>query len=151
MIAAAEIIDQAHEDGVKLLLLDTGGVKAIGKENVVKRWLPAMRDNKPAIVQELTKRRRDTLRLAREFMKYDGLSDEDSMALAAVSVQPRPAEEWLAMIAELDLLIDDYSRLSRLSAEAVTRIMEARLKQAVSSIPATLKWFRREVDQIRCS
>lgn len=148
MTTAAEIIAQAQEDGVKLQLLDTGSIKAIGKAHVVDYWLPIIRHNKPAVIQELAKRRSGTLSLTQEFMKNDGLSDKDAMALAAVSVQPRPTEEWLTMIAELDLLIDKYCTLSGLSAEAIARIMEARLKQPLLSIPVSLEWFCREVNKM---
>jgi hypothetical protein len=83
--------------------------------------------------------------LVREFMEVDGLSLEEAQALAAVSVAPRPATEWLAMIAELDTLIAAYCEAFKLSDEAHTHIADVRNRQSLMTIPHTLDWFRREL------
>lgn len=81
--------------------------------------------------------------MVREFMEIDGLSLEEAQALAAVSIPPRPSAEWLAMIAELDQLIDRYCAAAHLSQEAAARLKAARNTQAIASIPESLAWFRR--------
>ncbi len=83
----AAIIKDATADGVNLALSPTGTIKATGEQAAVNRWLPIIRDNKPAIVA--------TLRAANEpvdpeaieeraaIMEYDGgLSREEAEALA---------------------------------------------------------------------
>lgn len=81
--------------------------------------------------------------MVHEFMAIDGLSLEEARALAAVSIPPRPAAEWLTMIAELDQLIDRYCAAAHLSQEAAARIKAARDTQALASIPESVAWFRR--------
>ena len=81
--------------------------------------------------------------MVREFMEIDGLSLEEARALAAVSIPPRPPAELLAMIAELDQLIDRYCAAAHLSQEAAARLKAARNTQAIASIPESLAWFRR--------
>ena len=49
----ATIIKQAQADGVKLALSPSGSIKAVGNEQAVARWLPAIREHKPAIVTAL--------------------------------------------------------------------------------------------------
>jgi hypothetical protein len=84
--------------------------------------------------------------LVRDFMDEDGLTLAEAQALAAVSVQPRPAGEWLAMIAELDALIGNYCAAEvGMTDKARAAIRAARLTQSVASIPASLEWFRQEV------
>lgn len=86
--------------------------------------------------------------LVREFMEVDGLSLEEAQALAAVSVVPRPPAEWLALIQELDALIDRYCQACRLSDDARDRIREVRKHQSLASIPLAVDWFRRELGQL---
>lgn len=83
--------------------------------------------------------------LVREFMEVDGLSCEEAQALAAVSVTPRSPATWLALIAELNRLIDRYCQACRLSEEARGRILKIRKGQSLSLIPATVEWFKREL------
>jgi hypothetical protein len=79
-------------------------------------------------------------------MELDGLSQEEAEALALVSVAPRPLAEWLALIQELDNLIDLYCQTCRLSDDARDRIREVRQKQSLASIPPAVDWFRREME-----
>jgi hypothetical protein len=83
--------------------------------------------------------------LVREFMAVDGLSLTEAQALAAVSVQPRAPEEWLALIAELDALIERYCLAAGVTDEGKAEILAARCAQSLASIPDTLEWFRREL------
>jgi hypothetical protein len=83
--------------------------------------------------------------LVREFMEVDGLSLTEAQALAAVSVQPRAPEEWLALIAELDALIERYCAAVEVTDEARAVILAAKCAQSLASIPSTLEWFRREL------
>lgn len=82
--------------------------------------------------------------LVRDFME-DGLTREEAEALAAISVQQRPPDEWLALIAELDALIVRYCLAT---GETKTAIQSARCGQSLASIPESLAWFRREVARI---
>ncbi|MES2934830.1 MAG: hypothetical protein V4805_15230 [Pseudomonadota bacterium] len=85
--------------------------------------------------------------LVREFMEIDGLTFEDANAMAAISVQPRPTAEWLAMIGELDALIARYCAAFYLSGAASDQIIAIRNRQSPASIPAALTWFKQELDQ----
>jgi len=49
----AAIIKEAMADGVSLALSTTGTIKAGGKQDAVNRWLPVIRENKPAILAVL--------------------------------------------------------------------------------------------------
>lgn len=90
----------------------------------------------------------DAYDLVREFMKIDCLSRQDAEALAAISVQPRPASKWLALIAELDSLIERYCTAYKASAASKATFMRTRRRQSLASIPVSLEWFRREVAAI---
>jgi hypothetical protein len=83
--------------------------------------------------------------LVREFMEVDGMTLEEAQALAAVAVQPRPPAEWLALIAELDAMIDRYCTAVGVSDGGRSGIMAARCTQSLASIPESLAWFRREL------
>jgi len=87
--------------------------------------------------------------LIREFMEVDGLSIEEAQAMAAISIPVRPASEWLAMIAELDALIEQYCGACRLSGEIQARVLAVRNKQSLASIPGSLAWFKRELSNGR--
>ena len=79
-----------------------------------------------------------------EFIEVDGMSLEDATALAALCPEPRPAADWLAMIAELDQLIASACKRGGLDDAARDRIMAGRKCQPLATIPATLQWFRNE-------
>lgn len=49
----AALIEQAAADGVRLALTPAGNVKATGDAAAVARWLPAIREHKPALVAAL--------------------------------------------------------------------------------------------------
>lgn len=85
--------------------------------------------------------------LVQDSMEVDGLSQEETQALAAVSVAPRPPAEWMSLIQELDSMIDRYCQVCRLSDDARDRIREIRQKQSLESIPLAVDWFRRELGQ----
>lgn len=53
----------------------------------------------------------------------------------------RPAADWLAMLAELNTLIDLYCMQEMLSAEARGRILDACRHQSLASIPASIQFF----------
>lgn len=48
------IIQRANSDGVNLRLSTNGSIKATGDGTAVARWLPAIREHKAAIIEELT-------------------------------------------------------------------------------------------------
>jgi hypothetical protein len=82
--------------------------------------------------------------LVRKFME-DGLTLGDAQALATVSVPSRPADEWLALTAELEVMIGCYCAQTRLTSEAKAAILMASCRQSLASIPASLEWFQREL------
>jgi len=87
--------------------------------------------------------------LVLEFIEVDGLTLDEAQAMAAISVQPRPAAEWLAMIAELDDLIRIYfAAAADLTGEGKAAILSTRCGQSLASIPETLASSRREVARI---
>ena len=49
----ATIIQQAQEEGVMLALSPSGGIKAVGNEQAVTRWLPVIRQHKAELLDEL--------------------------------------------------------------------------------------------------
>ena len=56
----AEMIDHVAADGVILALSQTGKIKATGDQSAVDKWLPMIRNYKPAIVCELLREIRRT-------------------------------------------------------------------------------------------
>jgi len=50
---AERILEQARADGVTLILSPAGTLKATGKQEVVQRWLPVLREHKPGILAAL--------------------------------------------------------------------------------------------------
>jgi len=80
-----------------------------------------------------------------EFMEIDGLSLEEARALAAVSIPPRPAAEWLAMIDELHRLITRYAEVYRLADDATARIIGSAKRQPASTIPASIEFFQQSI------
>lgn len=89
----------------------------------------------------------DKVDLVREFMEVDGFSLTDAQSLAAVSIKPRSVSEWLALIAELDALIERYCIAVAINNVGKAAIMAIRRSQSLASIPESLAWFRNE---LRC-
>src|SRR5665647_695317 len=52
-MSPAEIIEQATAEGVILALSPRGTIKATGEQLAIDKWLPAIRDNKAAIITVL--------------------------------------------------------------------------------------------------
>jgi hypothetical protein len=102
-------------------------------------------DLKPASSAEITA----LPALVLEFMEEDGLTLAEAQALAAISVQPSPAAQWLAIIAELDGVIDDYCAVMQLTDSTKTAILAARYRQSPASIAGALEWFRHELQGLR--
>lgn len=55
-MSAIEIMRQALKDGVVIASDGAEGVKVTGDQSMVTKWLPAIRDNKPAILAALSPR-----------------------------------------------------------------------------------------------
>jgi hypothetical protein len=106
---------------------------------------------KPKIRAKVGESESHPIDLVREFMDVNGLTLADAQALAAVAVQPRPAGEWLALIAELDALIERYCAASGLTGAAKAAIFATRCAQSLASIPESLAWFRHEVALLTAS
>ena len=149
MTAAIGIINQALIDGVRLVLSATGSLKAIGNQRLLDRWLPIIRANKQEIVHALSNDVNESMASTMEFAGDDDRLYEDATKQAAFAVPNRSPSEWLGMIAELDRLIREFCALSDLSSDALARIMDTRFKQSLFSIPATLVWFRVEINRLR--
>lgn len=52
-MSAATIIEQAKQDGVILVLSESGSVKVTGDQSAIARWLETIRENKPGIIATL--------------------------------------------------------------------------------------------------
>lgn len=89
--------------------------------------------------------------LVREFMDVDGLTLAEAQALLTVSVQPQTPEKWLALITELDDLIERYCALTGTTGEAKGAILGARRAQSAASIPDSLEWFQRELSDLEAA
>lgn len=83
--------------------------------------------------------------LVQEFMEVDGYTLSEAQELAKVAVQPRSTEAWMALTAELDVLIDHYCTVIGTTDEERVAINAARYRQSLASIPATIAWFRAEL------
>jgi hypothetical protein len=57
-MSPATIIKEALADGVKLVLTNSGRIKASGDQSVVNRWLPAIQESKAEISAELQRQDR---------------------------------------------------------------------------------------------
>ncbi|KIF81275.1 hypothetical protein [Noviherbaspirillum autotrophicum] len=119
------LIDECRKSGVALLL-DGCALKLRGEPHVVAEVATKLRPHKAELLQYF---REHACNDATELNGADG----------------RPASEWLAMIKELDALIDEFCNRFRLSDEQHQRILEMRYRQSLASIPGTLEWFRREL------
>jgi len=136
------LIDECLQSGVAIHLID-GALKLKGAPDAVKLAANRLRPFKTDLLEYLIDQTANNAKdLVREFMEVDGMNEADAKALAAVSIQPRPAGEWLALIAELDELISRYCIAYRVSDEWQAAILAARSGQSLASIPATLEWFR---------
>lgn len=136
------LLEECSTAGVSVHVIN-GVLKLRGAADVVQAVADRVRPHKETLLAHLSATA--PVGLVAEFMEIDGMSRKDAEALAAVSVQPRAASEWLTMIAELDRLIECYCDGRRLTREARLHIMAARTKQSLASIPAALEWFRREL------
>lgn len=63
-MTAEEILERATVEGVSVALSSTGTVTVTGDQAAVDRWLPALREHKPNILNELHRERRRTEVLA---------------------------------------------------------------------------------------
>jgi hypothetical protein len=141
------LIDQCELSGV-VMRLEDGAIKLRGAPDAVKSAADRLRPHKAALLEYLRRQHADnyqTRDMVAEFMEVDGLSLEEAQAMAAISVVPRPAAEWIAMIGKLDGLINRYCEAYRLSADAKDRINKIRQGQSLASIPAALEWFSHEL------
>src|SRR5450830_382789 len=100
----AEILEDCQRQGVKVFLSD-GNLSARGLPDAVERVKSMLKQHKADIVRYLA----ETVApvdLIKEFMEMDGLTLEEAQSMAAISIKPRPAHEWLALIVELDAMIE---------------------------------------------
>lgn len=49
-LTCAECVRRCRRDGVRLFLTQTGTVKMRGEQSVIDRWLPVIREHKPAVI-----------------------------------------------------------------------------------------------------
>jgi hypothetical protein len=57
-MTAEEILERATVEGVSVALSSNGAVKITGDQAAVDKWLPAIREHKPNILNELHRERR---------------------------------------------------------------------------------------------
>lgn len=87
--------------------------------------------------------------LVHEFMTEDGYTLVEAQELAKVAVQPRSTDAWMALTAELDVLIDRYCTVIGTTDQEMAAIKAARFRQSLASIPATIAWFRAELAMLK--
>jgi len=104
---------------------------------------------RPTAAENNSQKQQTDADLIREFMDVDGLTLEEAQAMAAISIKPRPAAEWLALIAELDRAIESYCMAVGLSAGALAELLAVRNRQSLASIPESLAWFKQEWEALR--
>jgi hypothetical protein len=148
-VTPQSLINECRLAGV-LVNLDGGVLKLKGAPDAVRIAADRLRPFKAEIVRyQMDLMATPVTDLARGFMDDDGVTLAEAEALAAISVQPRPTGEWLAMITELDALIGTYCAAEvGMTDKNKTAIRGARLTQSLASIPETLEWFRGEVAHI---
>lgn len=99
----AELISQAAEEGMILVLSPAGTIKATGIQSTVDKWLPVIRDNKPSILRELqSKCRRSKVLSLLEGKRFALFVDDDKTdpVIAMVGIQG---------VATFELTIPQYS------------------------------------------
>lgn len=142
------LIDECRLSGV-LVHLDGGKLKLKGSPDAVRIAANRLRPFKTEIVRyQMNLMAAPVSGLVREFMEADGLALDEAKAMTAISVQPRPAAQWLVLIAELDALIERYCLAAGLTGESRSAIVSVRFNQSLASIPESLDWFRREVGRL---
>lgn len=106
---------------------------------------------KVAVAKEIIQNQESDWRaaLVDEFMEVDGMTRTEADAMAAISVQPRTPAVWVAMVAELDRLIEAYCTSAQVSTEAKARIRAASHSQSLASIPHAVDWFRAELQALQ--
>jgi hypothetical protein len=123
------LIDECRRSGIELHL-DGGTLKLRGAPQVVAEAAGKLRPYKTELIRYLHEHASNDT---------DGFEDGNG----------RSAEEWMAMIKELDARIDEFCELFHLSDDARIRIFEARNRQSLFSIAHSLAWFRNELSLAR--
>ena len=142
------LISDCRLQGVSVYL-DGGKIKLRGDPDAVRVAADRLRPFKAAIMQyQMGLMSASVSDQVREFMEVDGMTLAEAQATAALSVQVFQPAEWLAMIGELDALIERYCTAAGLSGDAKTAITATRGKQSLASIPESLAWFWREVARL---
>lgn len=102
----AEIIEQAAADGVRLSVSPEGNIKASGDRTAVHRWLPLIRQYKPALLVEVELRElRRLVRAVGEF--YAFTEAEHASALEVALSDPVAALDHFRTTARKHRLIAD--------------------------------------------
>jgi hypothetical protein len=104
---AAELIEQAAEEGVTLVLSPAGKIKATGVQVIVDKWLPVIRDNKQIILFELQRefRRAKVLALLEE-KRFALIVEDDKTDPVIVAVGIRDVATF-----ELEIPLYSYDGL----------------------------------------
>lgn len=88
---AAQLIHAADFDGVRLALTDEGGLHYSGNPEMVKEWLPILKENKAAIIAELHRERRHAkvLKMLGDGRKYAVLVENETTdpVIATVAIR----------------------------------------------------------------
>ena len=136
------LMDNCSAAGVSVLLID-GALKLRGTAEAVQAVADRVRAHKSALLAHLSGSA--PIDLVAEFMEVDGMTRPEAEAMAAISVQPRTPAVWMALIAELDLLIDCYCTSTHVTETAKSRMRAASHSQSLASIPNTIEWFKNEL------
>ena len=136
------LIDNCSAAGVSVHLVGDS-IKLRGSANAVQAVADRVRAHTTALLAHLSIS--GPIDLVAEFMEVDGMTRSEAQAMAAISVQPRTPAVWLAMVAELDRLIEAYCTSAQVSTDAKARMRGASHSQSLASIPNTIDWFRAEL------
>ncbi|MES2048141.1 MAG: hypothetical protein V4447_07060 [Pseudomonadota bacterium] len=87
----------------------------------------------------------DTLR---GFVELDDFALTDTRKLARSSVKPRQAREWLALFADLDVMIERYCAALGSTRKDEATILIIRYVQPFTSIPESLSWLKEKLERM---
>ena len=139
------LIDNCSAAGVSVHLVGDS-ISLRGSAEAVRAVAERVRAHKAVLLAHLSSC--EPIDLVAEFMEVDGMTRPEAEAMAAISVQPRTPAVWLALIAELDALIDQYCTGARVPQTAKDRMRAASHSQSLASIPDTIQWFRTELSRL---
>lgn len=136
-----DALDRIRSAGLTLRIKD-GHLHVRPKQLLTSELRMLIANNKRGLIIRISSEPASTNGLVQELMEEDGLTLAEAQAVAVGAPTPRSPAQWLALIAELDALIERYCEIFNYSADKRSEILVTRGKQSLASIPSTLAWFR---------